>query len=237
MNWFANFYFTEGPGIPKDAPKATGLRLLYQIVMREWWELIKLNLLFAVFALPLITLPAAYVAMTGIVATMIEDRNHYLWRDFIDIFMARFWPASLAGASLLALEALAVYSYTAYARLVSEYLILTFLMTVTAVVAVLIPAFSANLFILLATEHNVKLGICIRAAAIGVLLRPLPVLGALFVNTALWLIHILFYPASVFLPVAVNFAFGALFLTFAVRDGAKLGLEMVQSSALDDAVV
>lgn len=231
MNWFANLYFAEGPGIPKDAPKATGLRLLGQIVMREWWELIKLNLLFAVFALPLVTLPAAYVAMTGIATTMVEDRHHYLWRDFRDTFMACFWTAGLAGAILLALEALAVFSCAAYARLVSEYLILTVLMMVTAMVAVLIPVFTANLFVLLATERDVRLGICVRAAAIGVLLRPLPAFGALLAIAMLWLVHILFYPASVFLPVLVNFAFGALFLTFAVRDSAKLGLAMVQSSA------
>jgi uncharacterized membrane protein YesL len=231
MNWFAHFYFAEGPGIPKDASKAAGLRLLGRIVMREWWELIKLNLLFAALALPLVTLPAAYVAMTGITATMVEDRHHYLWRDFRDTFMARFWTAGLAGAILSALETLAVLSCAAYARSVPEYLILTVPMMVTAVVAVLILIFAAHLFVLLAVERDVRLGICVRAAAIGVLLRPFPALGALSVIAALWLAHILFYPASVFLPMAVNFAFGALFLTFAVREGAKRGLAMVQSSA------
>ncbi len=28
MNWFLNFYFGEGPGIDKNAPKPKGLKLL-----------------------------------------------------------------------------------------------------------------------------------------------------------------------------------------------------------------
>ena len=60
MNWLANFYFGEGPGIPKDAPKPEGLRLLASVLGREWWALVKLNLLFIAFSLPIVTLPAAY---------------------------------------------------------------------------------------------------------------------------------------------------------------------------------
>ena len=41
MNWLYNLYFREGPGIPKDAPKAEGLRLLAAVLRREWWELTK----------------------------------------------------------------------------------------------------------------------------------------------------------------------------------------------------
>ena len=46
MNWFLNYYFAEGPGIPKDAPAPKGLSLLASVLGREWWDLLKLELLF-----------------------------------------------------------------------------------------------------------------------------------------------------------------------------------------------
>ena len=90
MNWLANFYFREGPGIPKDAPKPEGLRLLASVLGREWWAFLKLNLLFVAFSLPIVTLPAACFATVSICVAMIEDRNVYLWRDFWSAFRSRF---------------------------------------------------------------------------------------------------------------------------------------------------
>jgi hypothetical protein len=66
MDWLRNYWLREGPGIPKDAPTRKGLALFGEIVGREWWELVKLNLLFIVFALPLVTLPAAAFATTRV---------------------------------------------------------------------------------------------------------------------------------------------------------------------------
>ncbi len=58
MNWLTRWMMREGPGIPKGLPKPTGLRLFGHILLREAWELFKLNLLIVVFSLPLVTAPA-----------------------------------------------------------------------------------------------------------------------------------------------------------------------------------
>ncbi|MGO8352290.1 hypothetical protein ACC790_37800, partial [Rhizobium johnstonii] len=46
-----------GPGISKDAPKRTGLALFAEILVRDWWEMVKLNILFILAALFVVTLP------------------------------------------------------------------------------------------------------------------------------------------------------------------------------------
>jgi len=230
MNWLLNHYFAEGPGISKDAPKATGLRLLGQILAREWWGLIKLNLLFIAASLPLVTFPAAYVAMTKITVSMVEDRNYYLWRDFREAFLRQFWTATLTGTALAAVFALGWFACTSYAQAAANWLGFSLPLAIGAVVTLMVPIIGAHLFVLITKERSTPVGILIRAAIIGTVIRPLPGLAALAVMGPLWLAHILFYPASVFLPVLVNFALGALLLTFAVHRGATLGLERIQSS-------
>jgi hypothetical protein len=119
VNWLTNYYFGEGPGIPKDAPAPEGLRLLASVLGREWWELLKLNLLFVAAALPVVTLPAAYFATVSIAVALIDDRNVYLWRDFWGEFRARFVLVTLVGLVFLCaggLTVLAIHTYAAAAK-------------------------------------------------------------------------------------------------------------------------
>ena len=52
------------------------------------------------------------------------------------------------------------------------------------------------------------------------LARPLPVLVALMAVAVLWILHIVFYPASIFMPAVLNFSFGTLILTLSVHQAA-----------------
>jgi len=230
MSWVHNFYFGEGPGIPKDVPRPEGLRLLAHVLVREWWELLKLNLLFLAVSLPLVTLPAAYFATVSICVTMIEDRNVYLWRDFWGAFRSRFRPATLLGFAFCAAGALTVLAMETYAVAAKSSLLSVAPLTIAIAVAALLPLFAAHLFVALATGAGRPLRDCAKASAVGLLARPLPGLAALLFVAMLWLAHILFYPASVFLPVLVNFSLGALVTSFAVLNGVRLGFSHIAAA-------
>ncbi|NGO52806.1 YesL family protein [Allomesorhizobium camelthorni] len=231
MNWVYNFYFREGPGIPKDAPKPVGMRLLAHVLGREWWELIKLNLLFIAFSLPLVTLPAAYMATVAICLAMIEDRNVYLLRDFWSAFRSRFLTATLLGLSFCGAGALVVLAVRTYAEAAKADLLFVAPFTVAVVVAILLPLGLAHLFVVLALGNHGSLRDMAKVAATGMLARPLPGLAALLFVALLWLAHVLFYPASVFLPVLVNFSLGALVTSFAVLKGVEFGFSHTGSAA------
>lgn len=98
MGIFGNRMNRPGPGIPKDAPSKKGLALFWDILFREFFELVKLNLLFCAFCVPVITIPAACTAMSKITVTMVRDRNHFLWADFWAEFKADFKKSTGAGA-------------------------------------------------------------------------------------------------------------------------------------------
>jgi uncharacterized membrane protein YesL len=227
MNWVYNFYFREGPGIPKDAPKPTGLRLLAHVLGREWWELLKLNLLFIAFSLPIVTLPAAYLATVSICLAMIEDRNVYLLRDFWSAFRTRFLTATLLGVLFICAGALTILAVRTYAEAAKNDLLYAAPLTIAVAAAVLLPLLGTHLFVALAQSKRRSLHDVTKAAAIGLLARPFPGLAAIMFVALLWLAHVLFYPASVFLSVLVNFSLGALVTSFAVLEGVEFGFSHI----------
>ena len=230
MNWLYNYYFGEGPGIAKDAPKPEGLRLLASVLGREWWELLKLNLLFIAVSLPLVTLPAAYYATVSISLAMVEDRNVYLWRDFWRAFRSRFLPATVLGVVFCCAGALAILAVRTYGGAAKGDLLFAAPMTVALVVSVLLPLFGIHLFVGLAQGGGRSLADIFKASAIGLLARPLPGLAALLFVALLWLVHVLFYPVSVFLPVLINFSLGALVTSFAVHRGVQFGFSHIAAA-------
>lgn len=219
MNWLTARFTREGPGVQRDAPPKRGLALLADVVRREWWMLLQLNLLFIVFALPLVTLPAAQVAASRVTALMLEDRPVYLMRDFWEAFRSRFWRATAIGLATAIVVALSGYATSSFFTAATQNLMFVLPMVVVA---------SSGLFAVLAAMHAVTLlamadrplPSVVRLALLGALIRPLPALGALAVVAVLWLLHVIFYPVSVFMPAVINFSFGTLAVTFGVHQAA-----------------
>ena len=103
---------------------------------------------------------------------------------------------------------------------------LTIALTVVGAAA----AFRHHLFVALAQGTGRPLADIAKASAIGLLARPLPGLAALLFVALLWLAHILFYPASILLPVLVNFSLGALVTSFAVLKGVQFGFSHIATA-------
>lgn len=75
-------YLKEGPGIEKDAPPKTGLALFFEILVREFWQVLKLNLLFVACVLPLATFGPARAALSRCTMNMVRDLPNDVWYDF-----------------------------------------------------------------------------------------------------------------------------------------------------------
>ena len=213
------FSTRPGPGISKNAPPKQGLALLADVVARNWWELIQLNLLVVLFGLTVVTLPAALVAAGRVCVLMLEDRNLYLGRDFSAAFRQKFWPATAAGALGLGAVALALHAAGAFRHGAPANLLLAMPLTVSAATAVFALIATAWAFTLLAMRDQ-GLPMLLGRAVCGALARPLPALAALCFVALLWVMHLLFYPASILMPAIINFSFGTLVVTFGVHRAA-----------------
>lgn len=96
FNFGANFN-RPGPGIPKDAPKKTGAKLFFEILGREFWSLLSLNLIYILACLPIITIGPATAALSRVTITMVRDQNVYVWRDFWEAFRKNIKQGLLFG--------------------------------------------------------------------------------------------------------------------------------------------
>ena len=91
----------DRPDIPKDAPRKKGIVRFLDTLWREFFALIKLNLLFLVFCIPVVTIPAALTAMSKVTVMMVRDENCFLWHEFWEAFKRDFGRSLLGGVVIL----------------------------------------------------------------------------------------------------------------------------------------
>ncbi|WP_105421012.1 DUF624 domain-containing protein [Neorhizobium sp. T25_27] len=225
MQWLRDMWTKEGPGIPKNAPKKTGLALFADTFAREWWEMVKLNILFILAALFVVTIPAAIAATARISVALVEDRNTYLLRDFTEAFFRYFWRATAWGLAFTLAIGLGVYAIVTYAATAKDNLVLALPLTIALIATVFIAVVACHLVVLM-VMRDLSAPMLLRLAAIASVVRPLPALGALAFVAALWLAHIVFYPVSVFMPATLNFSLGMFAVTFGVHRAAVMVLAL-----------
>ncbi len=216
MQWLEGLWTREGAGIDKDAPRPTGLALFFDILKREWWELVKLNLLFLIASLPLVTIPAATMATARVSRSIVSDENTYLLRDFLEAFQRYAWRGTVLMLACAAMTVACAYAVISYAKAVPDALIYSHPLAISLVMTLFISVSSAYAIVLTVTR-DLPLTSLFRQAALLALVKPLPMLAALAFVAALWLAHILFYPVSVFMPVTINFSLGIFAICFAAR--------------------
>ena len=71
----------DRPDLERSAIRKRGFVGYMDMLWREFFELLKLNLLFVLSCVPIITIPAALTAMHRITSVMVRDENHFLWPE------------------------------------------------------------------------------------------------------------------------------------------------------------
>lgn len=226
MQWLEAMWTKEGKGIDKDAPQRTGLALFAQIFAREWWELVKLNLMFILASLPLVTLPAATFASASICRAMVEDRNVYLLRDFVEALQRHALRASIWGIVTGAVLALGLYAIATYGAAARDDSLIFVAPLAISLVATVFAGLCATHFMVVSVTSMRPAIETLKLAALATLWKPLPLLAALVFVAALWLVHIAFYPVSVFMPATLNFSVGLFAVMFGAQRAASLVLAL-----------
>ncbi|HIY54194.1 MAG TPA: DUF624 domain-containing protein [Candidatus Agathobaculum merdavium] len=209
MLWFRSGYLKEGPGIEKDAPPKTGLALFFEILVREFWQMLKLNLLFVICALPLVTFGAARAALSRCTVNMVRDVPNDVWYDFRQELKKDFPRNTVLG--LLELFAIGVF------------LLLLSLPGVrgnTAVCVVLFALAAVGALVLgylwpMLVAVDVPLRAAVKNAAVLALAFPQHSLPALAVTLLLYGLSFWLFPLSLPLVLFVPFGMGSFVTSFA----------------------
>lgn len=104
---FGKQYQKEGAGLP--LPEG-GIRRYGALLTSHFWKLVELNLLFVLFSLPVVTLPAALCGMNRVCMLLIRNGYCFLWEEFWQEFRQSL-RRSLLPAALFTLLLLAGYYF------------------------------------------------------------------------------------------------------------------------------
>lgn len=220
MGIFTRNFDKPGPGIPKDLPPKKGFDLFGSIFKREFWNLIKLNLIFILFSIPIVTIGSSYAALTKVTTKMIWDENIYAFSDFYEAFKSEFKRTLPIGIALLAIMFLIFFSGMFYLQASAEnqtfYIIFLFLCFVSLIICLslvfLFPLLvSIDLPVLATIKNSFILGIvCIKQSLPCVLLE-----------LAIWFVMYLYFPLSLPIIIVFTVAFISLINSFAAWPGIK----------------
>lgn len=209
MLWFRPGYLKEGPGIEKDAPPKTGLALFFEILVREFWQLLKLNLLFVICALPLVTFGAARAALSRCTMNMVRDVPNDVWDDFRQELKKDFSRNTALGLlELFALGMLILLLSLPGIR--SNTVACVVLLALTAIV-VLVLGYLWPMVVAV----DVPLRAAIKNAAVLALAFPQHSLPALVVALLLYGLSFWLFPLSLPLVLFVPFGMGSFVTSFA----------------------
>lgn len=78
-------------------PLKKGILRFFQIIWIEFWNLLLLNVIYVLFCLPVVTIPAATAAFTAELCDMVRDRPRMLVHRFWSVFRREWKGATLLG--------------------------------------------------------------------------------------------------------------------------------------------
>lgn len=117
-----------GRGIDPDAPPKTGFALFLDIIYREFWAMMGLNLLFVLYCLPVVTIGASFAAMNQILVRMIRDKPVDVIPDFRLAFRENFKNATVIWVIQVVIVLILLVNYQFYREYNSAMLTVTFAM-------------------------------------------------------------------------------------------------------------
>lgn len=77
-----NDYTKAGPGVAKNAPKKKPFFEFFELYFRKFWKLLELNLLTALFCIPVVTIGPAIAGMTRVLRNYRLEKNAFIFHDF-----------------------------------------------------------------------------------------------------------------------------------------------------------
>lgn len=234
-----DFFYTRSSGQEGKPPVLKkGLLRFFQIIRIEFWNLILLNIIYVVFCLPLVTIPAATAALTAELCDMIRDRPRMLVHRFWSAFKREFKTATLLGIIGLA----AAMVLTALLIMIPVFLppIFTYMLLPTTVILLFVFCMIWIYVYPLLAVTNLPLRYILKNAV------ALALMQAKYAAAAVIICGITLCYALLYFPVSIPFLFfGVLSLlglvsTFATWPGIRdhvisEALQKAKTSLLDDA--
>ncbi len=206
--------FAPGKGVT-ELPPEKGAKRFFFLLTTHPWKLVTLNLVFLMFSIPVVTIPAAVCGMSRVLIKLVREGNCFLWSEFIKEFKANLFkslPFGLLFAVLLFMSYYALSlstssgdsSLSIFAGAIGLF-ILGLILLFSSYVFVLLPSLALknrhiakNALVLMVTEWKTDLVI------IGSIVAMAIIIAAFFPYTVILLLFIWFSLQQLIICTAVN---------------------------------
>lgn len=207
---YPSSYSRPGPGIDKNAPPKKGVALFLDILGREFWALLLVNVIYVLFCLPIITIGPATAALYRVTVTMVRDKNVYAWKDFWEAFKSNWKQGLIFGIPFVLFLLAAVWM-----NLMGLIQGVGSLLVVAAVWTMIGLSVFCYVFALIS---NVALPAwpLLKDAVFLMVLGKIRTLAAALVIYAVNMAMLLYWPLSFPVALLLGFAFPTLFSSFMV---------------------
>jgi len=228
MGLFSRNYDKPGPGVNKDEPRKKGAARFFELLLREFWDLIKLNLLFCLFALPsvsvfLLGILGLFGNMSGLsfilslllafpvggaltayyyyITKMMRDDPSYVWYEFKRKFKENYLQAAPIGILCTAFVYAQILLWVMIILSETEIDVLWPILTVLSLL--IFGIIAPYIFMHIAYIDLKTTGILKNSVMMSFGFMPRSFMGAL-TGGVIWIAFALFFPASlVFVPVVI----------------------------------
>lgn len=189
----------SGSGVAKGAKKKPFFRF-WELFANKFWDFFKLNMIYVLFCLPVVTIGPATAALTAMMRNIYLERPQFIWHDFVKYFKANFKQALFVGILDVAAVAVCVITFIGYMRMPNADT--TFKVVYVLSMAVHALFFMMNFYIYpQIVALDLKLGNIFRNALIMVFVNLPGELITLAVTAAIGAVFVFFtLPAVFFLP-------------------------------------
>jgi len=122
--------------IEKTTPGRKGMELFFYVFWHQFWEICKLNMIFILFCIPVVTIPTALTAMHRITMYMFMDKTFYTFSDFFETFKAEWKRSSIAGSIYFSLLAVSVFGMYFYSLVINNFVLYSIAMLICALILI-----------------------------------------------------------------------------------------------------
>lgn len=237
MALFKRDFNKPGPGVPKNAPRKRGFGRFFELITRDFSNLVKLNLIYALSLLPafvmliltwvgliysntvmffacgLLALVASIpvgpstTAMYYIVTKMLRDDPGFIWHDYKKQFKANFRSMLFPGIIYAVIFGSQVFAFMYYTQLEGG---IGFAMIAIYMFSVLLLAMAAPYFFTQAAYVDLKpLGLLKNSLLMALGYAPRSFMGALL-GSGLLLAQVLFLPLTLIILAFIGFTIPCL---------------------------
>jgi Predicted integral membrane protein len=190
-------------------PPEKGIKRYFFVAGTHFWLLMRLNLLFVLFCLPVVTIPASISALTRVSLNLTREGITFLWSDFFKEFKLSFAKSWILGGIWVLFG---LIGYLAYAPMLHDVYANLDKMIVGIVIFAFLYIYSCYFFSMLALI-DLPVGIIMKNSLLMVILEMRRNILLILLPFLICVAIVMFLPYTIPVILLLGFSFASLMVS------------------------